>query len=363
MRAGEAFGLFGEYIDGGPYGTGHINDTFAVTYDQAGTRVRYVHQRVNSNVFRDPVALMENVARVCRHASESGRVEAPPGDRSRSVLTLVPAKQGESYWVDEVGDFWRTYLFIEHAATHDVIAAPVQAYQAARAFGRFQAMLADLPADHLHETIPDFHHTRKRLAALKRAAKADVCDRLAPARSELEFAGSRESLAGVLLELHEAGAIPTRVTHNDTKLNNVMLDETSGEAVCVIDLDTVMPGLSLYDFGDMVRTAVSPAAEDETDLSHVRVRPEYFEALARGFVETAGEFLCPAERKHLPTAGMLLTYENGLRFLTDYLCGDTYFKTSRPHHNLDRCRVQFELLRRLEEASDELHRIVDSIQA
>ncbi len=363
IEAGRQFDLRGEFLEGGPYGTGHINDTFAVVYDQAGTRVRYIHQRLNSNVFKDPARLMENVRRVCRHTARKVAETAPPGDVSRRALNLVPAADARPYWVDDAGDYWRTYFFVEKAATHDVITSTEQAREAARAFGIFQAMLADLPAGDLHETIPDFHNTPRRFKTLKDAADADACGRAARAGPELEFAFSREPLANTLIDLHAAGKIPARITHNDTKLNNVMLDESTGEGVCVIDLDTVMPGLSLYDFGDMVRTATSPAAEDERDPSKVRARPEMFEALARGFLASAGSFLNETERAHLVTAGKLLTFENGLRFLTDFLSGDVYFKTARDDHNLDRCRTQFALLRSLEDQESSFDKIVDSVDS
>ncbi len=361
IEAGRRFDLRGEFLEAAPYGTGHINDTFAAVYDQAGTRVRYIHQRLNTRVFRTPERLMENVERVCRHTGAKIRESAPRGDASRRVLALVPAVDGRPYWIDDAGDYWRTYFFIEGATTHDVIVSTDQAREAARAFGSFQALLADLPAEDLHETIPDFHHTRKRFEALKRAAEEDSRDRARHAGPELDFAFSNEPLAGILLDLHDAGEIPTRITHNDTKLNNVMLDDRTGEGICVIDLDTVMPGLSLYDFGDMVRTATSPAAEDERDLSKVRARPGMFEALARGFLSSAGAFLNATERAHLVTAGKLLTFENGIRFLTDYLSGDVYFKTRREDHNLDRCRTQFALLRSLGEQESSLNKIVKSL--
>lgn len=364
-EAGRNFGLAGEMIDGGPYGNGHINDTFAVTYERSASRTRYIHQRLNAHVFKNPAALMENVERVCRHtAAKVAESTAPPSQAARQALTLVPTVDGKPAWIDDAGDHWRTYFFIEGAATHDVITSPVQAREAARAFGRFQAMLADLPAEKLHETIPDFHHTRQRLETLKKAVKADSHGRAAGVQREIELALAHEALAGALLDLAASGEIPTRITHNDTKLNNVMLDDETGEGVCVIDLDTVMPGLSLYDFGDMVRTAVSPAAEDETDLTKVNnVRPEMFEALTVGFLSSAGSFLNEIERTHLVTAGKLLTYENGIRFLTDHLANDTYFKIKHENHNLDRCRTQFALLRSLEENTGLLEGLIPSVGA
>jgi hypothetical protein len=361
IEVGHHFGLGGEFIEGGPYGSGHINDTFAVVYDQAGTRIRYIHQRLNSNVFKNPRAVMENVAVVCRHTAAKLAQSAPPGDVSRRSLTLLPTREGDPAWSDDAEDYWRTYYFIEKAATHDLITNATQAFEAARAFGAFQAMLSDLPSEKLHEIIPDFHHTRKRLDVLRQAVKADSHGRAAQVQEEIDFALSRESLANSLLDLAEKGAMPVRITHNDTKLNNVMLDDQSGEGICVIDLDTVMPGLSLYDFGDMVRTATSPAAEDERDLSQVRARPEMFEALARGFLSTAGSFLNEAERSNMITAGKLMTYECGIRFLTDFLSGDTYFKIKREGHNLDRCRTQFQLVRSLDEQEAELEKILAQI--
>lgn len=362
-EVGLRFRLAGHYVEGRPYGSGHINDTFAVVYDQGGNRVRYILQRLNTRVFQDPEGLMNNVAMVCRHTASKVEATAPPDDVNRRALTLVSAEDGKPFWVDDAGDYWRVYFFVEKAATHDVITSPRQAREAAKAFGRFQAMLADFPADQLKETIPGFHHTPGRLDALRRAAEEDPRGRAVTVGPELDFAFSRESLAGVFLDLHARGEMPSRVTHNDTKLNNVMLDHETGEGICVIDLDTVMPGLSLYDFGDMVRTAVSPAAEDERDLSKVTVRTEMFKALAVGFLSTAGSFLNEVERRHLVTAGKLLTYENGLRFLTDYLNGDIYFRTSREGQNLDRCRNQFALIRSLEARENELVRLVEEIPA
>jgi len=359
-EAGRQFALAGDFREGAPYGSGHINDTFAVVYSQAGTRVRYIHQRLNSHVFKKPVALMDNVAEVCRHTAEKVNAIASE-DASRRALVLVPTAEGKPCWIDDANDAWRTYYFVEGAQTHDVIRTERQAFEAARAFGRFQSMLADLPAERLTETIPDFHHTPKRLDALKRAMAADEAGRLHSAAREIEFALSREPLARSLLDLAEAGDVPVRITHNDTKLNNVMLDDVTGEGICVIDLDTVMPGLSLYDFGDMVRTATSPAAEDEKDLTKVYARPEMFEALAKGFLSTAGSFLSPLERSHLITAGKLLTYECGIRFLTDHLQGDVYFKTKREDHNLDRCRTQFKLVQSLEDQEERLARIVHEL--
>jgi hypothetical protein len=331
------FQIHGEFQTAAPYGSGHINDTYCAVFDQAGTPVRYIIQRINHHIFKDPPALMENIRRVTAHLAAKA---AGTMDCSRRVLTLVPTRAGDSCHRDEQDNHWRAYLFIEQARTYDAVESTRQAYQAARAFGCFQHLLADLPAPRLHDTIPDFHHTPQRFAALERALAADAVKRVALAQPEIEFALRHKDLCHVLLD----AGLPERVTHNDTKFNNVMLDDATGEGICVIDLDTVMPGLALYDFGDMVRTTTSPAQEDERDLSMVTMQFPMFEALARGYLSAAADFLTPAEKLMLPFSGMLITFEIGIRFLTDFLAGDTYFKVHRDGHNLDRCRTQFKLL-------------------
>lgn len=331
------FQIHGDFVRAEPYGAGHINDTYCAVFDQGGTPVRYILQRVNHQVFKNPGALMENVERVLAHLRRKSPDE--PG-KSRRFLTLVPTHDGRSFYQEAAGNLWRLYIFIEKARTLEMVESPRQAYEAAKAFGRFQKLLADLPARQLHDTIPDFHHTPKRFADLERAIEADAANRARLARAEIDFALKHKAICGVLLD----AGLPERVTHNDTKLNNVMLDDATGEGICVIDLDTVMPGLAPYDFGDMVRTMTSPAAEDERDLSKVRMQFPMFEALARGYLESAADFLTPAERTLLPAAGKVITFENGIRFLTDFLAGDTYFKVHRQGHNLDRCRTQFRLV-------------------
>lgn len=338
------FDVSGRFLRGAPYGTGHINDTYAIECEVAGTPARYILQRINQRVFRDVEGLMENIARVTSHI---GRVAAAEGN-GRRALTLVSTRQGATFHRDAAGSCWRCYVFIEGARTYDVIEHPAQAREAARAFGRFQHQLVDLPGGRLRETIPYFHDTVRRFGALREAIAADAHGRCQVARAEIEFALAREKMTGVLLELLSRGEIAERVTHNDTKLNNVMLDDVTGEGVCVIDLDTVMPGLALYDFGDMVRTATNSAAEDEIDLGRVECRLPIFEALAEGYLATAGDFLNEAERAHLVFSGQLMTYEVGIRFLTDFLSGDVYFKTRRSEHNLERARNQFALLRSME---------------
>jgi hypothetical protein len=347
-------------IDGGfagatRCGSGHINDSYCVNFRQASTSVRYILQRINHSIFRNPIALMENIQRVTSHLAAKVSGER---DRSRLVLTLIPAHDGRTWYVDADGSYWRTYQFIENAHTYDAVESTEQAFQAAKAFGQFQKLLVDLPAPRLHDTIKDFHHTPKRFMALEQAISSDVAGRAILAKREIEFAFTHQSIASVLLDAN----LPVRITHNDTKFNNVMLDDVTGEAICVIDLDTVMSGLALHDFGDMVRTATSPAKEDEQNLSKVTMQFSMFEALVRGYLASAGDFLTKAERQHLVVSGKLMTFEQGVRFLTDYLQCDPYYKVSCDEHNLDRCRTQFKLLESIEQQEERMDRLVQSIE-
>jgi len=356
--ASQQFQIFGEFLSAEPYGSGHINDTYLSTYNVSGTIVRYIHQRVNHNIFKNVPALMENIERVTKHVA--AKLESTP-DCSRGTLTVIPTRDGKPFHKDAEGNFWRTYLFIEKARTYDAIESPQQAFEAAKAFGCLQSTLADFPAPRLNDTIPDFHNTPKRLAALEAALKADSCNRAKLAKPELNFVMQRKAMTRELLDLNAQGLIPERITHNDTKLNNVMLDDVTGKGICVIDLDTVMPGLALYDFGDMVRTATSPAKEDEKNLSLVTMQMPMFEALARGYLESAGSFLTPSEKSHLAFSGKLITLEIGIRFLTDFLAGDTYFKVHRDGHNLDRCRTQLKLVESIEKQEAAMNKLVDSL--
>jgi len=354
------FSIYGSYLESRPYGSGHINDTFVAAFSQAGTRVRYIFQRVNQRVFKDPAALMENIQRVTDEALRQLNIAKVP-DISRRSLRVIPARNGLPFYHDDEGSFWRCYPFIEGAKTYDIIQNGRQAYEAARAFGEFQHLVAGLKGPRLHETIPNFHNTRSRFARLKEIVEANPKERLAGVTSEWEFIQRRESLVDVLLDLQASGQIPERITHNDTKLNNVMIDDTTETGVCVIDLDTVMPGLALYDFGDMVRTATSPAAEDETDLTKVRMQMPMFKALVRGYLSSAGTFLNEAEKAHLAFSGKLIALEIGIRFLTDHLEGDVYFKIKRQNHNLDRCRTQLALVQSIEEQESDMRSFVENL--
>lgn len=356
------FQLQGDFVSAQPYGSGHIHDTYEVVYDQAGTRVRYIAQRINHVVFKDVPVLMENIVRTTQHIR--GKLEtADTPFIGRRVLTLVPTVDGTDYCQDADGLFWRIYLFIEGARTFDILENNRQAYEAAKAFGQFQSLLADLPLPRLHETIPDFHHTRARFDALIRAIDADAEGRVDSARTDIDFVLQREAMVDVLLDLLRDGELPERITHNDTKLNNVMIDDETSEGVCVIDLDTVMPGSALYDFGDMIRTGTNTGAEDERDLSKISVNLDIYQALVQGYLESAGGFLTPKEKELLPFSGKLISFEIGIRFLTDYLAGDVYFKVHREGHNLDRCRTQFKLVESLDAEASAIDQLVKSASA
>ncbi|MEI6463371.1 MAG: aminoglycoside phosphotransferase family protein [Verrucomicrobiota bacterium] len=346
-----AFPVAGRLAAAAPYGNGHINETYVLGCDVAGAPRRYVLQKINHRIFKNVPALMDNIRRVCDHL----------GAKSSRAMRLVSTQRDEICHQDAAGNWWRLYDFIEAAHTVDQVMGEAQAREAALAFGRFQAQLADIPGARLHETIPDFHHTRQRFENLRAARAADVRGRAAEVRDELAFAFAREADSDVLLGLLARGEVRERITHNDTKINNVMLDDATGRGVAVIDLDTVMPGLALYDFGEMVRTAASSTAEDDPDSSRMHVRLPFFRALVAGYLEGAGDALNAVERAHLGFAGKMMTYENGIRFLTDYLQGDTYYRIKHPHHNLERCRAQFALVRSIEQNLDAMARLVAEI--
>jgi Ser/Thr protein kinase RdoA (MazF antagonist) len=303
---------------------------------------------------------MRNVMRVTSHLRR--KLEALEArDLTRRCLTIVPTRDGQAYYTDSAGDFWRTFVFIEGVQTFESVQSPNQAFEAGKAFGFFQHLLVDLPGGRLADTIPHFHHTRKRFQALQRAVEKDHFNRAVSAKAEIDFALKHEPIVDVLLNGLAGKKIPERITHNDTKFNNVMLDTVTGEAMCVVDLDTVMPGCVLYDFGDMVRTTTSPTLEDELDLSKVRLQMAMFKKLAEGYLSAAAEFLTKAERAQIAFAGKLITFTIGLRFLTDHLAGDTYFRIHRPGHNLDRCRTQFKLVESIEQQEEAMQSYVDKL--
>ena len=353
----KAFQIYGDFIAATPYGSGHINDTFLVSCNQAGCQVRYIFQRINHQIFKDPPSLMNNIIRVTDHIRKK---LCDPGlqDVSRRILTIVPTRQGAGFHRDPDGNYWRGYFFIEGARTYDVLESLEQAYQAAKALGEFQGHLADLPQPPLVETIPDFHNAQKRYKTFLDVLAKDPCNRAASVKPEIDYLTANAGLFDVLPTLVQAGQIPVRTTHNDTKINNVMIDDQTHEGICVIDLDTVMPGLALYDFGDIVRTTASNSKEDEMDLTKVKAEIPRFEAILKGYLAGAGSFLNQAEVDHLVHSGKLITMMIGTRFLTDYLDGDHYFKVHREGHNLDRCRTQFKLVQSLTEQEETLNSLV-----
>lgn len=354
------FQIYGEILHAEPCKIGHINETYTATYTQGGILVRYIHQKINQNVFADPTAVMDNVMRVTTHIR--AKLEAEGIDEiTRRAITVVPTRSGQPMYQDGDGNFWRTFVFVENVQSLEAVESSAQAYEAGKAFGNFQRLLVDLPGERLNETIPDFHNTRKRFEALQTAIEEDRYNRAKLAAKEIEFALSQEPIVDRLLTAHANGEIPERITHNDTKFNNVMLDMESGCEMCVVDLDTVMPGLVLYDFGDMVRTTTSPTLEDERDLSKVQMQLSMFEKLAAGYIEAAGEFLTPQEKAEIAFSGKLITYTIGIRFLTDFLSGDHYFRVHRANHNLDRCRTQFKLVRSIDQQHEAMQRIVDRL--
>lgn len=351
------FQIHGDFQSGEPYGSGHINDTFCVVFDQAGTRVRYILQRLNHQVFPQPEVVMANIQRATAHLAAKLR-DGGTRQCSRRCLTLVPGRDSRCWLQDGEGNCWRCYLFIEGASTHDQVRDPRQAFHAAKAFGEFQRLLLDLPGEPLVEPIPNFHNTRYRFEALTSAVDRDVANRARDVKPEMAFCWERESMVDALLKPEREGVLPRRVVHGDTKLNNVMLDDRTGEGVCVIDLDTVMPGQVLHDFGDMCRTTTCLAPEDEQDLSRVEPNMEMFQALAGGYVAAFGKSLTGLERDLMAFSANLVSFEIGIRFLEDYLAGDRYFKVRRPGQNLDRARAQFKLVRAFEERQGTMQELV-----
>ncbi len=353
-----AFGIEGEPVRYKTFTDGHINATFLVVFSEAGEERKYLVQNINTVVFKDPDALMQNVVNVTHYLRK--RIRENGGDPERETLHFRKTTDGALCLHD--GDYcWRIYAFIDHSFTYDLIEDNAIFRSAGESFGRFQRLLANYPIDSLYETIPDFHHTPKRLDALRAAAEADSINRAGEVKAELGFALGREKDAGKALRLLEEGKVPLRVTHNDTKLNNILFDEATKQGLCVIDLDTIMPGLSLYDFGDAIRFGAKTALEDEPDLSKVSISLDLFEAYTEGYLSACADALTKAEVDHLAYSAWLMTYECGVRFLTDYLCGDTYFKIDYPDHNLVRARNQFKMVEEIERVMPQMEAIVQRI--
>lgn len=351
------FNFEGEFIEVNRYGHGHINDTFEARFrKEDGTIIRYILQRINTSIFKTPENLMENVENITEYLKK--KVIQSEGNPQRETLNLVKTLEGKSFYKTEKEDYWRSYVFIEDAKTYQVVENLNHFYNAGKALGRFQQLLSDFSADKLHETIPNFHNTEKRYQDFEEAVKLNASGRLSEVSDEVEFVMARASETSVLVNLTKEGKLPIRVTHNDTKFNNVMIDNITGEGICIIDLDTVMSGLSLYDFGDSIRSGANPAEENETDLSKVCMDLELFEVFTKGYLEMVGKFLTEAEIEYLPFAAKLMTFECGMRFLADHINGDVYFKVHREKHNLDRARTQFKMVADMENKLDEMKAIV-----
>ena len=338
-------------VETAPYGNGHINDTYLVE----GTP-KTILQRINTSIFKRPDHVMENIAAVTAHLRK--KIIAAGGDPLRETLTLVPTVDGKTFYTAPDGSAYRMYHFIQNAKSFDQADTPELFAASAHAFGKFQRMLADFPAHTLHEVIPNFHDTGDRLRQFREALEKNAAGRAASVQEEIQFVLDHADCVTKVTDAIADGSIPLRVTHNDTKLNNVMLDEVTREGVCVIDLDTVMPGSLLYDFGDALRFGASTGAEDETDLSKIEFDLTYFEAFTKAFLEEVGDDMTARERELLAFSALLLTLECGIRFLTDYLNGDTYFRIHREHHNLDRCRTQFKLVADMEKKMAQMNAIV-----
>ena len=355
----EAFGLEKDVVSVSSYGNGHINDTFALEQKTQEGRKQYIIQHMNKEVFREPELLMENIAGVTEWLRK--KIIEEGGDPERETLNVRKTTDGKYSYKDKDGEFWRVFHVVEDADCYEQVKNPDDFYQSALAFGHFQCLLSDYPAHTLHETIPDFHNTPRRYENLMRAVEEDCEGRVCEVLEEIEFAKARKDYTHVLCDLQKNGEIPLRVTHNDTKLNNILIDHETGKGICVIDLDTVMPGLAMNDFGDSIRFGASTAAEDERDLSKVSCDLSLFEVYARGFMEGCAGALTAKEVEHLTDGAIMMTLECGMRFLTDYIEGDHYFRIHRPGQNLDRARTQFKLVQDMEQKKTQMNEIVRKI--
>lgn len=350
----------GRFKQGAPYGSGHINDTYLMETEQHAPD--YIMQRVNHNVFKNVPMLMDNILRVTRHIRS--KLEAIPGSNpARETLTVILTHDGKPYHQDAEGNYWRVYIFIGNTQSYDIVDSADKAYEGGHAFGRFQRLLADIPGAPLFDTIPNFHNIHSRLALLEKAFQDNPAQRAAKVAPEMAYVRSLAESMHTILNLGASGKIPLRVTHNDTKFNNVLLDRATGKGLCVIDLDTVMPGYMQYDFSDSIRTATNTAAEDEADLSKVSMDIKLFEGYARGFLGEVKATLNPVEIAHIAPCASLTPYTIAVRFLTDYLAGDTYFKIRFPEHNIQRARAQLQLVKSIQSQLPAMQRVIDQVMS
>lgn len=355
----ENFNLEGELKTSDSHVCGHINDTFIINCEgENGEEIKYVLQRVNSDIFKNPEQLMENIENVTSHIKN--KIIEENGDPLRETLNIVKTKEGKSFYKCKEENYWRIFNFIHGASTYQIVEKPEHLYTAGKALGKFQKQLSDFNVDMLYDTIPDFHNTEKRFEVFMEAVREDKKGRAKDVKEEIDFVINRAEDTKVLVNMIKENRLPLRVTHNDTKFNNIMIDDETGEGIAVIDLDTVMPGLSLYDFGDSIRSGATTALEDEVDLSKVNFDLNLYEHFAKGFLESAGDAFTKEEIEYLPFAAKLMTFECGMRFLMDYLNGDVYFKIHRENHNLDRARNQFKLVSDMEKEMDNMKKIVYS---
>ena len=353
LEIADRFQLEGKAVSAESHGGGHINDTFLIK-TQTGEKY-YILQRINTSVFKNAEALMDNIILVTDFLRE--KIARTGGDPMRETMNVVLTRDGKTLYRNAEG-CWRVYMFIDGTMTMQTCENAEQFYLSACAFGHFQKLLADFPADRLYESIPNFHNTKSRYLDFEAAVSGDACGRAASVAEEIAFVRSRKEFAATLVDMQESGKLPLRVTHNDTKLNNVLFDVKSGKPLAVVDLDTVMPGLSVNDFGDSIRFGATYAAEDEPDLTKVNFEIDLFECYTRGFLGECGSLLTQSEKEMLPVGAMMMTFECGMRFLTDYLNGDTYFKIHREKQNLDRCRTQFKLVSDMEKAREQMDVII-----
>jgi Ser/Thr protein kinase RdoA (MazF antagonist) len=351
------FTLQGRLMKAERFGSGLINDTYLCEFGEGSDIRKYILQRINVAVFRHPEQVMENVEVVTTHIVSRLRAEGVQ-DPYAVTPALIPTRYGRSFHRDDSGSYWRMLHYIEAGTVFDTVKDVRHACEVGRGLGRFQSLVSDLPPERLHDTMPGFHHTPKYLKEFDDVVNADVKNRAAGVNAEIALVSRRRALAPVLTDLMNSGRIPMRVVHNDPKVNNVLIHTATGGALCMIDLDTVKPGIVHFDFGDCVRSAANPAGEDAEDLSEVGLDLPLFEAVARGYLCEAGDFLTETEIKMLPASIMVITFELGLRFLIDYLRGDTYFRIKYPDHNLYRARVQFKLLESIEKTEEDITAIV-----
>ena len=352
----QIFDFPGSLVDFRPFGNGHINDTYMVRFRYKGRTRKYILQRVNGEVFKQPEQVMSNMIGVTSYLRE--KIIERGGDPERETINVIKTKDGKGYYVDGYGDFWRALIFITDAVSLELPEDDNDFFQSAVAFGSFQQQLGEYPAEKLYETIPNFHNTPVRYDNFIKSVERNASGRAENATAEIEFVKARKNFTTVLEDANKKGLLPKRVTHNDTKINNVMLDKDTREPVCVVDLDTIMPGYSVNDFGDSIRFGASTAAEDERDLNKVHFDINLFETYTRGFLKGCDGKLTESEIMLLPEGAKMMTLECGMRFLTDYIDGDVYFKTNCEDHNLVRCRTQFKLVEEMEQQWDKMKEIV-----